>query len=231
MSWAIRALHWGVPLIVFDLDGTLVDSRRDLATAVNLMLNELGAAPLAEAEVTSMVGEGARVLVERALEASGRRGQDAPRALSRFLEIYDKHLLDRTRPYDGVPELLGQLRGVADLAVLTNKPTRASVRVLAGLGLNDYFVEVIGGDSEFPRKPDPAALLHLARICHTGRDQAVMVGDSRIDLETARAAGVGCCLVRYGFGFPKNALPDDVLIAESPQAVATLCLRVLHRAQ
>jgi phosphoglycolate phosphatase len=218
-------------LIVFDLDGTLVDSRRDLAIAVNLMLQEWGAAPLAEANVTSMVGEGARVLVDRALAATGLPLDEAPRALSRFLEIYDGHLLDHTRPYRGIPELLDHLQPLATLSVLTNKPTRASKRVLDGVGLIDRFVAVIGGDSEFPRKPDPTALLHLAGTYASGRDQVVMVGDSRIDVETAKAAKVRCCLVRYGFGFPEDPLPEDVLIAETPDALATLCLQLLHKDQ
>lgn len=219
-------------LIVFDLDGTLVDSRRDLAKAVNSMLGELGAPTLSGEQVTRMVGEGARVLVEKALAAAGKPAEELPRALTRFLEIYDAHLLDHTRPYDGVPELLGRLRAVAHLAVLTNKPTHASVRVLDGLGLSDYFHEIIGGDSAYPRKPDPAALVHLMDACDAVREETMMVGDSRIDLETALNARVSCCLVRYGFGFP-GGKPEEsgALIAETPQAVAEICLKSLRRAR
>ena len=219
-------------LIVFDLDGTLVDSRVDLANSVNATLQEFGAAPLPLADVTSMVGEGARVLIERALGAARLPIQDAPRALSRFLEIYDQHLLDHTRAYDGIDGVLRQLRSVAHLAILTNKPGRASRRVVEGLGFGDVLAEVIGGDSPFPRKPAPAALLHLMRAHGASRENSLMVGDSSIDVNTARAAGIRCCLVRYGFGFPKGATHGpDVLIAETPGQVGELCLSILRTGQ
>lgn len=218
-------------LVVFDLDGTLVDSRKDLATAVNGMLLEYGSSPLPEADVTRMVGEGARVLVDRAMAAAGLPAAEAPRALDRFLALYDAHLLDHTRPYEGVLNLLEQLDGLANLAVLTNKPHRATTRVLEGLGLRRYFIEVIGGDQDLPRKPDPAGLLALVERCGAARDETLMIGDSRVDLETARKAGVACCLVRYGFGFPDGTLPPGVLIAETPAAVAELCAKSLHRAR
>lgn len=228
----MSALNWAVPLVVFDLDGTLVDSRADLAISVNELLKELGAAPLPHACVTSMVGEGARVLVDRALTAAGVSAPDAPEALERFLQIYDRHLLDHTRPYDGIPEMLDRLRAVARLAVLTNKPAQATIKLLAGLELQDAFVEVIGGDSAFPRKPDPSALLHLVGAHASAGGLAWMVGDSRIDLETANAAGIGCCLVRYGFGLPADeTLPASVLIADSPLEVVSLLMPLLRRAQ
>jgi phosphoglycolate phosphatase len=212
-------------LIVFDLDGTLVDSRRDLADATNAMLSELGARPLPEAEVIAMVGEGAQVLVERALAATGRPAAEVPRALDRFLAIYETHLLDHTRPYHGVPELLAHLAGVARLAVLTNKPTHASTRLLEGLGLSQYFEEIVGGDGGYPRKPDPAALLRLMETSRTTRRRTILVGDSAVDLETARNAGVPCCLVRYGFGFREARLEQsEAFIAGSPQEVAEFCL-------
>lgn len=205
-------------LVVFDLDGTLVDSRKDLAFSVNVMLEERGAAALPETQVTRMVGEGARVLVERALAAAGLPADETPRALERFLQIYERHLLDQTRPYEGVPEMLRALgdAGVR-MSVLTNKPTSASVGVLQGLGLARCFDEIIGGDSPYPRKPAPAAIAHLMEICGATRDSTVMVGDSRIDLETSRNAGVRCCLVRYGFGF--NFGPGDladVTVVDNP---------------
>jgi phosphoglycolate phosphatase len=203
--------------VVFDLDGTLVDSRQDLANSVNAMLGEFGRAPLPEAEVTGMVGEGARVLVERALAARGIDETAAPECLRRFLALYDERLLDHTRAYEGIPELLDALHGRAVLTVLTNKPGAASRRILKGLDLSRFFEAVIGGDSEHPRKPDPAALLRLIERFGATRDATLMVGDSPIDLETAQNAGVRACLVRYGFGFRFEAAElRDVLVADSP---------------
>jgi phosphoglycolate phosphatase len=220
-----------VPLIVFDLDGTLVDSRQDLAFAVNRTLAELGARPLPEPEVTGMVGEGARLLVDRALASAGVPPGEAPRALERFLEVYDEHLLDHTRAYDGIGGLLERVHGLARLAVLTNKPTRASRRVLAGLGIESYFTRVIGGDNEFGRKPDPRALLHLVETAEADRRQTLLVGDSRIDLETARNAAVPCCLVRWGFGFPPDGVAPEIPTADVPATVAEIFETLLRRGQ
>ena len=210
-----------LPLVVFDLDGTLVDSRRDLADSVNALLAELGRPPLDEAVVGDMVGEGAKVLIQRALAASDVDPAGTAAALHRFLELYDERLLRHTHPYDGIPELLASLHGRAILAVLTNKPQEATRRVLGGLGLARFFGEVIGSDSTFPRKPDPGALRHLMKRSGADPDHTLMVGDSRIDLEAARNAGVHICLVRYGFGFrfgPEEL--RDVAIADSPPAIA-----------
>jgi phosphoglycolate phosphatase len=187
-------------LIVFDLDGTLIDSRRDLATATNRLISELGGAPLAEDAVAAMVGEGAGVLVRRALAAAGLE-TDHANALARFLEIYDSCLLDNTRPYDGVRDVLETLSETATLAVLTNKPARATGRILDGLNLLKWFYDVVGGDAAFARKPDPAALLDLISRADAAPGTTLMVGDSRVDLETARRAGTAVCLARYGFGY------------------------------
>jgi phosphoglycolate phosphatase len=212
-------------LIVFDLDGTLVDSRRDLADSVNAMLVESGRPPLEVADVTKMVGEGARLLVERALassEASAGSANAPPisvaDALERFLVHYDGGLLNHTRAYGGIPAWLASLQGSAALAVLTNKPRDASVRILEGLGLARYFAEVLGADGPHPRKPDPAALLDLMNRRGVARQDTLFIGDSRIDLETARNAGVRLCLVRYGFGFrfADGELPADVTVIDRP---------------
>lgn len=218
-------------LVVFDLDGTLVDSRQDLAFAVNSMLASLGARPLAESDVTGMVGEGARVLVERALASAGRPVSDSDRALGLFLENYDAHLLDRTQPYEGIPRLVAELQDLATLAVLTNKPADASRRILAGLRLDRYFATVLGGDGAHGRKPDPAGLLHLIDEAGPSREHTVMIGDSRIDMETARNAGVRCCLVRWGFGFPRTGLDAGVLIAERPEAVTAIVEQLFRTAR
>ncbi|HEY7500372.1 MAG TPA: HAD-IA family hydrolase [Vicinamibacterales bacterium] len=191
-------------LLVFDLDGTLVDSHRDLADATNTLLVELGGAPLAPETVASMVGDGAAVLVRRALTRAGL-DPDTPGALDRFLAHYDERLLATTMPYDGMVETLDRLRPAYRLAVLTNKPSRATSRVLAGLGLADRFDGVIGGDTEHGRKPNPAGMLALVASAGVRPDETMLVGDSPIDLATARRAGVHVCLARYGFGYRFDA--------------------------
>jgi phosphoglycolate phosphatase len=129
------------PLVVFDLDGTLVDSRRDLANAANALVTELGGTPVSEQAVGDMVGNGAAMLVRRALAAAGLDAE-MPGALPRFLELYDDRLLEHTRPYDGISDVLERLRPRATLAVLTNKPQAATDKLLAGLGLSSYFRHV-----------------------------------------------------------------------------------------
>ena len=188
-------------LIVFDLDGTLVDSKRDLANATNTLLVECGAAPLAEDRIGRMVGDGAATLVARAFEASAVARP--PDALDRFLAIYAAYLLDHTRPYQDVPEVLAALADRAHLGVLTNKPLESTRRILDGLSLSRYFAPdaVVGGDGPFPRKPDPSGLRHLMARTGAAARETAMVGDSPIDLGTARAAATPLYLARYGFGF------------------------------
>jgi phosphoglycolate phosphatase len=146
-------------LIVFDLDGTLVDSRRDLADSANALIVERGGEPLAEEAIGRMVGEGAAVLVRRALAAAGL--PEDPSALPRFLELYDERLLNTTTAYDGIPGALDGLSREATLAVVTNKPGGPSRRILDALHLSPLLAAIVGGDSPFPRKPDPASLRHL----------------------------------------------------------------------
>src|SRR5262249_31523685 len=191
--------------VAFDLDGTLVDSRADLAAAVNHALGALRPPPIDVAAVSRYVGEGARVLVERSLGA-GRQAL-VERALALFMAYYGAHLLDATRPYPGLPEVLATLarRGVA-LSVLTNKPVAMSRAIVDGLGLGVRFVAVVGGDSLPVRKPDPVGLEHLRSLTGTRRDRMLLVGDSAIAVRRARAAGVAFCGV--GWGFDTGTLVD-----------------------
>ena len=213
-------------LIVFDLDGTLVDSRRDLAESANALLAEHGCAALPEDAIGRMVGDGAATLVARAFEASG--SVPPPDALTRFLAIYNSRLLKFTRAYPGIHDALAALGGRAQLAVLTNKPRHATWEILDALDLARHFppAQVLGGDGPFPRKPDPAGLHHLIRGAAATPDDTTMVGDSVIDWRTARAAGTHVCLARYGFGFegfPIGDLsPDDRLVDQADQLVAVL---------
>jgi phosphoglycolate phosphatase len=189
-----------IRLVAFDLDGTLVDSHRDLADATNALLAELGAAPLPEDAITKMVGEGAAVLVRRALDRAGL-DPETPDALPRFLVHYDARLLATTVPYSGMVGVIDTLRTTRRLTVLTNKPQAATMKVLEGLALLERFAEVIGGDTSLGRKPDPAGLLALAAHGGVNPQETLLVGDSPIDLETARRAGTRICLARYGFGY------------------------------
>jgi len=210
-------------LIVFDLDGTLVDSRRDLADSANELIVELGGAPLPEEAIGRMVGEGAALLVRRALTQAGL--EDRPGALERFLAIYDRRLLNHTKPYEGIREAIAAGRAHARLAVLTNKPGAATARVLEGLGLRASFDAVIAGDSEWPRKPDPASLLELASRANATPIRTLLVGDSAIDHETALRAGARCCLATYGFGyemFPAGRLTGSEWVVRAPADLAAV---------
>ena len=210
-------------LVVFDLDGTLVDSSVDLANAVNALLGDFGAAPIPVSDVTAMVGEGAAVLVRRALAARGLDPETSG-ALDRFLAHYDPHLLDNTRPYPGMVETLQELSRRVPLAVLTNKPARATDLILTGLGLRHYFREAIGGDTLWGRKPAPAGLLHLCEAAGVAPAETLLVGDSAVDLATARNAGTSVCLARYGFGFRFSGSEFDgsELFIDSPAALLEL---------
>jgi phosphoglycolate phosphatase len=213
-------------LIVFDLDGTLVDSRRDIADAANALLVACGAQALPEATIGRMVGDGAATLVRRAFAASGIA--EPSDALDRFLAIYGTHLLVHTRPYPEMHDVLGELAARAPLAVLTNKPLDATRRVLAGLDLARFFAEdrVVAGDGALARKPDPAGLLHLIEASGATPDTAVLVGDSLIDWRTAKHASTAICLARYGFGFegfPVDRLePTDALVDRPANLLAVL---------
>lgn len=207
------------PFIVFDLDGTLIDSRRDIAAAANALLVECGLVPLAEEQVGQMVGDGAATLVARAFGAGG--AEPPPDALQRFLAIYERHLLDHTRPYSGMSDVLTRLADGATLAVLTNKPGRATRQILDGLDLSRHFstTMVVCGDGPFPRKPNPAGLEHLMKATGSGPRSTLVVGDSLVDWKTARAASAQVCLARYGFGyrgFPERELAPDDLVIDAP---------------
>ena len=219
-------------LIVFDLDGTLIDSRRDLADSANELITELGGRTLPDEAIARMVGEGAAVLVRRALSAAGLSGEPPDSrfakqggvrgALERFLQIYDTRLLRHTRLYPGIREAVEQARTLARVAVLTNKPTAPSERILDGLGVRALFDEVVGGDGPVARKPDPAGLQALMQSANASAPATLMVGDSAIDHETAIRAGVRCCLVSYGFGFenfPRERLRGDEIIAADAEGL------------
>lgn len=205
-------------LVAFDLDGTLIDSRKDIADAANELLAACGARPLEEDTIARMVGDGAATLVARAFRAVSL--PPPPDALTRFLTYYGQRLTAHTRPYPGIPEALGALGERYTLAVLTNKPLAPTRAILDALGLAPHFDPslIVGGDSPHPRKPDPSGLRALAAAADTTVQHACLVGDSIVDLATARAAGSACCLVRYGFGF--ESVPGEVFEDELDRPIA-----------
>ena len=199
-------------LVVFDLDGTLIDSVGDLAASASELVTTLGGRALERAEIADMVGDGAGALVRRALSAAGLE-PDTPDALSQFLQIYDRRLLDTTTAYPGVENALMMASRRARLAVLTNKPLQPSRRILDALGLSRYFDAVIGGDGPHGRKPNPAGLRALA----DGRSQSCWLAIHPIDGQTATAAGCGFAWARYGFGAARFAvMPETPYVLDRP---------------
>jgi len=186
-------------LLIFDLDGTLIDSRLDLAQAVNATRRHLRMPPLENERVYSYVGNGASVLIRKSLGEQAGEAQ-VQEALEYFLEFYGEHLLDYTIAYPGVREALERLQptGVR-MAVLTNKPVRFSREIVKRLGLGPYFFQVYGGNSFDFKKPHPIGVETLMAEAGATREQTMMVGDSAVDTNTARNAGIMCCGVTYGF--------------------------------
>jgi phosphoglycolate phosphatase len=188
-------------LFIFDLDGTLIDSRADICHALNLALTGLNIPILPESRVSDFVGEGVQKLVERSLRAATAREPErelVDNTVLLFREEYGQHLLDKTRLYPGVPEALSLLAW-ANFAVVTNKPESFSRRILNGLGIETRFCTILGGDSVRNRKPDPEALLKVMSQCNVPPSETVMVGDSRVDIEAGKAAAVTTCGVLGGF--------------------------------
>ncbi len=211
--------------LVFDLDGTLIDSREDITAAINRTRAGYELPPLALEQVVAMVGEGARRLVERAL--TDLPEQDLDEALAAYLDHYGRVCLDATLPYPGVPEMLERLAASYPLALLSNKGEALSRRVLAGLGLDRFFREILGGDSLPTRKPDPAGLHLLAERLGVPVERLLLVGDTRIDAETAAHAGCPFALVEWGFPRPPGveSLRADLRVARAEELLAALLLR------
>ncbi len=214
-------------LLIFDLDGTLVDSKRDLVDSVNATRVSDGRDPLPDEVVASYVGNGAPVLIRRAFPDASEA--DLDRLLRYFLTYYRDHMLDATVLYPGVQEALEVLHAAdVPMAVLTNKPVRFSVRMLEGLGLEAYFFRVYGGNSFDEKKPHPMGINLLVAESGADRERTIMVGDSAVDVRTARAAGVRACGVSWGFqpetfvSAPPDFIVDDlselaeVVLAEQP---------------
>ena len=214
-----------IPTALLDLDGTLVDSAPDLHAALDRLMAARGLPPFALAEVVAMIGDGARVLVERALAARGRPFN--PAALDEFLADYTANAAVLTRPFPGIPEALDALAAAGwRLAVCTNKPERATRELLGALGLSGRFAAVGGGDTYPVRKPDPGHLLATLRDAGGDPARAVMVGDHRNDVRAASGAGVPCVFAAWGYGPLEMA--ENAAIARSPAELPALLSRLLR---
>ena len=207
-----------VKALIFDLDGTLIDSKRDLVLSVNATLREMRLAELPEDLVASYVGSGAPVLISRALGGAAE-SEELQRALNFFLAHYDEHKLDFTKAYSGVREALEELYDVP-MAVLTNKPANISVRILEGLGLAQFFRAIYGGNSFATKKPDPLGANTILEELGIVGAQAAMVGDSEVDVQTARNAGMISAIVNFGFGrHDRERFPADIYIDRMEELV------------
>lgn len=202
-----------VRALIFDLDGTLIDSKRDLILSVNAMLEEMGRKELAEETISGYIGHGAPQLVARALGGSATENE-MKQGLQFFLAYYEGHKMDNTCAYPGVADALAQLqRKDVLMAVLTNKPVRISVRILDALGLASYFHAIYGGNSFETKKPDPMGANTILRELGTAAQSAIVIGDSEVDVQTARSAGTMAAAVNYGFGVhDRAAYPADIYL-------------------
>jgi len=209
-------------LFIFDLDGTLVDSRIDLANSVNAMLRHYQRPELPCGVIASYVGDGAPMLVRRAL---GDPTDEAflQEALMYFMAWYREHKLDNTLPYEGVPEALAAIHNNGNahtMAVLSNKPVNPSRQIVEALGLDKFFVQVYGGNSFPTKKPDPLGVKTLMNETGCSVEETIIIGDSDVDVLTGRNSGIWCCGVTYGFApHTLEPAPPDVLV-DSPSELA-----------
>ena len=189
-------------VIIFDLDGTLIDSRKDLTTSVNLTRESYNLPPLSLETVCGFIGNGARKLIERSLPEN----INIDDAMPRMKKNYYEHLTDETKLYPGVLKGLQKLAATGrKLAVITNKPDEAAKIVLKELGIDRYFDEIMGGGCGHPLKPEPDALLYFAAKWNADAGKSWMVGDHYTDLEAGKRAGMQCCWASYGFGDPRDS--------------------------
>jgi phosphoglycolate phosphatase len=216
-----------IKLLIFDLDGTLIDSRLDLVHSVNASLRQLGRPELAEDLIASYVGDGAPMLIRRTLGPDANDETLARRGLEYFLAYYKDHKLDHTRLYNGIREALITIRNSQNgaprkMAVLTNKPVNPSRAIIEALGLGKFFFSIYGGNSFETKKPDPEGAQTILREAGAKAEETLMVGDSAVDVITGRNAGLWTCAVTYGFApHTLEAAEPDVLV-DTAQELAEL---------
>jgi phosphoglycolate phosphatase len=207
----VDAKFSGVRALIFDLDGTLIDSKLDLIHSVNAMLRELKRPELETETISGYIGHGAPQLVARAMGGTATE-EELKHALQFFLGYYEDHKMDNTCAYPGVAETLERL-GQLPMAVLTNKPARISLRILKALGLEKYFRAIYGGNSFESKKPDPFGAATILREFGVTPRESMIVGDSEVDVQTARNAGTLAAAVTYGFGVHDRAAhPADIYL-------------------
>lgn len=195
-----------IRLLIFDLDGTLLDTSQDITNAINHAIKPLGLKPLSVEKTTSMVGYGITKLIENLVSA-----QFQEKTLNRFLEYYSKHLLDNTKPYPGIKETLSEL-GSYKKAVISNKRESYSREVLDGNGLLEFFDSILGSDSVAERKPSPAPIFEVLKRADVSKEEAVIIGDSNFDIEAGKAAGIRTIAVTYGYRSKEYLKEADFMI-------------------
>jgi phosphoglycolate phosphatase len=207
-----------IKLVIFDLDGTLIDSRLDLVHSVNAALRHIGRPELPDDVIASYVGDGAPILIQRALGGEATDEALVRKGLAFFLSYYREHKLDHTTVYEGVKEALATVQLASNgtrrkLAVLSNKPVVPSRAIVEALGLGPFFTQIYGGNSFATKKPDPEGARKLLEESGVRAKEAVIVGDSHVDIETGRNAGLWTVGVSYGFA-PHTLVgnPPDVLV-------------------
>jgi phosphoglycolate phosphatase len=224
-----------IQLVIFDLDGTLIDSRLDLVHSVNAALRHIARPELPDDVIASYVGDGAPILIQRALGAEAGDQTLVRRGLEFFLSYYREHKLDHTTVYPGIPQALAAIRDASNgaspgtphgnprqLAVLTNKPVIPSRAIVDALGLGQFFSQVYGGNSFATKKPDPAGARKLLQESGAAPEQAAIVGDSQVDVRTGRNAGLWTVGVTYGFA--PHTLQDEVpdVLVDHPSELPAL---------
>jgi phosphoglycolate phosphatase len=216
-----------IKLVIFDLDGTLIDSRLDLVHSVNAALRHIGRPSLPDDVIASYVGDGAPILIQRALGGEAVEDAIVRQGLQFFLSYYREHKLDHTTVYDGVKQALAAVRhgstGIPrKMAVLSNKPVIPSRAIVEALGLASFFSQIYGGNSFATKKPDPEGARKLLEENHVHPEEAAIVGDSHVDVETGKNAGLWTVGVTYGFApHTLQENPPDVLV-DTPRELAAI---------
>jgi phosphoglycolate phosphatase len=219
-----------IKLVIFDLDGTLIDSRLDLVHSVNAALRHIGRAALPDDVIASYVGDGAPILIQRALGGETVDDLTLREGLQFFLSYYREHKLDHTTVYPGIRDALaaiqnsnaipnsegGNNRSARSMAVLSNKPVGPSRAIVEALGLGQFFKQVYGGNSFSAKKPDPEGALKLLKECGAQPKECAIVGDSHVDIETGRNAGLWTVGVAYGFARHTLNHPAPDILVDTP---------------
>ncbi|HVN19440.1 MAG TPA: HAD-IA family hydrolase [Dongiaceae bacterium] len=218
-----------IKLVIFDLDGTLIDSRLDLVHSVNAALRHINRPELPEDVIASYVGDGAPVLIQRALGGEAVDDGLIRKGLEYFLAYYREHKLDHTTVYPGIREALAAIQNAGNgtprkMAVLTNKPVNASRGIIEGLGMSDYFSQIYGGNSFATKKPDPEGALRIVTESSVRPEQTAMVGDSHVDVRTARNAGLWSVAVTYGLAPHTLEVEQPDVTVDTPEELSKVFL-------